>query len=171
VGSAVPCPYYQEYYKEGVMTGYRWYDNQHLGVAFPFGFGLSYTSFRYGPSLRIARSSNAGVPTALSLPVKNTGTRPGWAVAQVYVSLASQPGAPMPPRQLAGFAKVQLAPGKTRRVTIPLAARSFSYWSEAENGWRVAKGCSQIEVGASSRELPLRRGIEIIEGEAPGCQP
>jgi beta-glucosidase len=77
----------------------------------------------------------------------------------------------MPPRQLAGFVKLKLAPRKSRRVTIPLTARSFSYWSEAQGGWRVAKGCSQIEVGSSSRDLPLRRGVEIVEGEAPGCHP
>jgi beta-glucosidase len=171
VNSPVPCPYYQEYYKEGVLNGYRWYDNQHIEPAFPFGFGLSYTSFRYGPSLRVAREPGAGLPTAVSLPVKNTGKRSGWAVVEVYVSLPSQPGAPMPPRQLAGFAKLQVAKGKSQHVTIPLSARSFSYWSDAENGWRIAKGCSQIEIGSSSRELPLRRGIEIVEGEAPGCHP
>jgi beta-glucosidase len=167
----VPCPYYQEYYKEGVLVGYRWYDNQGIAPAFPFGFGLSYTHFSFGPTVRITRAAPAGVPTSISLRVKNTGTRTGWVVPEVYLALPSQAGAPEPPRQLAGFAKVQLAPRKSRRVTIPLSARSFDYWSEAESGWRLAKGCTQIEVGSSSRELPLHRGVEIIEGESPGCHP
>jgi beta-glucosidase len=172
VNSSVPCPYYQEYYTEGVLSGYRWYDSQHLEPAFPFGFGLSYTTFRYPvQSMRLTRTSYGGVPTAVTLTVKNTGTRTGWAVPEVYVSLPSQPGAPMPPRQLAGFAKVQLAPRKSQRVTIPLQLRSFEYWSEAEHGWRVAKGCGRIEVGPSSRELPLSKGIGIVAGAAPGCQP
>jgi beta-glucosidase len=171
VSSPVPCPYYQEYYKEGVLNGYRWYDNQHIEPAFPFGFGLSYTSFHYGPSVRVTRPVPAGVPSAVSLPVKNTGSRTGWAVVEVYVALPSQPGAPMPPRELAGFAKLQLAPRKKQSVTIPLATRAFSYWSEAEAGWRIAKGCSRIEIGASSRDLPLSRGVEIVEGESPSCHP
>ena len=172
VNSSVPCPYYQEYYTEGVLNGYRWYDSQHLEPAFPFGFGLSYTTFRYPvQGMRLTRTPHGGVPTAVTLTVKNTGTRTGWAVPEVYVSLPSQPGAPMPPRQLAGFAKVQLAPRKSQRVTIALRLRSFEYWSEAEHGWRVAKGCGRIEVGPSSRELPLSKGIGIVAGAAPGCQP
>ena len=70
----------------------------------------------------------------------------------------------MPPRQLAGFGKVELAPGKRRRVAIALHARAFDYWSEASEGWRAANGCATVEVGSSSRELPLSRAVAVGKG-------
>jgi beta-glucosidase len=160
VDTSVPCPYYQEYYSEGVDVGYRWYDSQGIEPAFPFGFGLSYTGFHYG-TLRIERGVKGAPPTAASLVVKNTGKRTGWAVPEIYVSLEGQPGAPEPPVQLAGFAKVRLAPKESRRVTIALQSRSFDYWSEADTGWRPAKGCDRVEAGSSSRELPLVKRVAI----------
>jgi beta-glucosidase len=164
VGTSVPCPYYQEFYKEGVLVGYRWYDNQRLAPAFPFGFGLSYTTFRFS-HLGVRRGAGKDAPpAAVSVTVKNTGKRSGWAVPEVYLALQSQPQAPMPPRQLAGYAKLELAPGKSRRVTIPLQPRSFDYWSEASEGWRPATGCATVEVGSSSRELPLTRTVAVGKG-------
>jgi beta-glucosidase len=164
VDTSVPCPYYQEYYKEGVLVGYRWYDNQGIEPAFPFGFGLSYTTFRFS-KLGVRRGAGKGAPpAAVSVTVKNTGKRKGWAVPEVYLALSSQTQAPMPPRQLAGYAKLELAPGKSRRVTIPLAPRSFDYWSEAVEGWRPATGCATVDVGSSSRELPLTRVVAVGKG-------
>jgi beta-glucosidase len=162
-GFTGPCPYWDETYKEGVLSGYRWYDNRGIEPAFPFGFGLSYTAFRY--SHLAARGARKGAPpAAVSVTVKNTGSRSGWAVPEVYLALHSQPQAPMPPRQLAGYAKLQLASGKSRRVTIPLHARSFDYWSEAAEGWRPATGCATVEVGSSSRELALSRAVAVGTG-------
>jgi beta-glucosidase len=154
---SVPCPYYQETYSEGVMVGYRWYDHQHIRPAFPFGFGLSYTRFRMG-ALKITPGMSPDTATA-QLTVKNVGPRSGSAVPELYVSLPSRPGVPEPPWQLKGFTKVELAPGESRRISIALDARSFSYWSDAAKGWRVARGCDVIAVGSSSRDLALRRVV------------
>jgi beta-glucosidase len=163
VGTSVPCPYYEETYSEGVMIGYRWYDQQGITPAFPFGFGLSYTSFRYS-KLKVTRGSGAAPSATVSVTVTNTGTRTGWAVPELYVSLPSLGGVPEPPLQLKGFAKVQLARHKSQRVTMPLDARSFSYWSQAANGWRVAPGCDAIAVGSSSRSLSLKGQIAVGGG-------
>jgi beta-glucosidase len=151
---SLPCPYWQETYGEGVFEGYRWYDSQHIEPAFPFGFGLSYTRFRYS-ELAIEPGTGPQPSASVSVTVTNTGSRTGWAVPQLYVGLPSSPGVPQPPNQLSGFAKVGLAPGQSQRVSIPLNTRSLSYWSDAAAGWRVAQGCVKVRVGSSSRKLPL----------------
>src|SRR5205807_318674 len=145
---------------------YRWYDSQGLQPAFPFGFGLSYTHFSYS-KLVITPGTGPETSASVSVTVKNTGTRTGWAVPELYVSQPPQSGLPEPMLQLKGFAKVALAPGKSRVVTMPLNARSFSYFSEAEGGWRVDPGCDGVAVGPSSRELPLR-GVLNVGG---ACKP
>jgi beta-glucosidase len=152
--TSVPCPYYEETYSEGVMIGYRWYDQQRITPAYPFGFGLSYTHFRFS-GLTIEPGTSGEPSARVSVTVTNTGARTGWAVPQIYVSLPSLPGVPQPPRQLKGFAKVELSPGQSQRVMMPLDARAFSYWSDAANAWRIARGCDRIQVGSSSRQLPL----------------
>jgi beta-glucosidase len=155
---AVPCPYYEETYSEGVMVGYRWYDQQRITPAYPFGFGLSYTHFRFS-GLTI-EPGTTGEPSAnVSLTVTNTGARAGVAAPELYLSLPSPAGVPEPPSQLKGFAKLKLAPGESRRVTMPLDARAFSYWSSTANAWRIAPGCDRIEVGSSSRQLSLSGAI------------
>jgi beta-glucosidase len=165
--TSVPCPYYEETYSEGVMLGYRWYDQQGITPAFPFGFGLSYTRFRF--SGLTVESSSTGEPSArVSVTVTNAGARTGWAVPELYLSLPSLPGVPEPPRQLKGFAKVALAPGQSQRVTIGLDARAFSYWSDAANGWRIAPGCDRIALGSSSRQLPLTASIAVGGASCPG---
>jgi beta-glucosidase len=161
--TSVPCPYYEEYYSEGVLMGYRWYDNQHIEPAFPFGFGLSYTHFRYS-ELTITPGSGAEPSATVAVTVKNTGTRSGWAVPELYLSIPSAPGVPQPPDQLKGFARVALAPRQSQRVSMALDARSFSYWSDAADGWRVAPGCDKIRVGSSSRKLPLSGKIAVAGG-------
>jgi len=149
-----------ETYKEGVFVGYRWYDAHRLEPAFPFGFGLSYTSFRYR-GLRIGRAPRgSGAPATVSAEVTNTGARSGLAVPELYLALPSpSAGVRQPPTQLKGFAKLALAPRETRRVSFRLNDRAFSYWDVTRNGWRVAPGCYRVMVGSSSRELPLRGSI------------
>ncbi len=160
---SVPCPYWDETYSEGVFEGYRWYDKQGFEPAFPFGFGLSYTRFRYS-ELAIAPGTGPEPSATVSVTVTNTGRRTGWAVPELYLGLPSRTGIPQPPNQLKGFAKVQLAPGQSQRVSIPLNGRSFSYWSDSANGWRVASGCVRIRVGSSSRTLPLAGKIAVGGG-------
>jgi beta-glucosidase len=139
-------------YKEGVLIGYRWFDEKRLGTAYPFGFGLSYTTFAFS-ELRLEASSSGTVK--VSALVRNTGQRAGTAVPQVYVGMP-EPNAQtvQPPWQLKGFAKLRLDPGKSRRVTMTLDDRSFSYWAGSD--WKIAPGCYRIGVGAHSRDLPLQ---------------
>jgi beta-glucosidase len=158
VETTVPCPYFQEYYSEGVFVGYRWYDEQHIQPAFPFGFGLSYTHFRFS-HLAIEPGSGSQPSDTVSVTVKNAGARTGWAVPELYVSLPSLAGVPEPPLQLKGFDKLELAPGQSQRVSMSLDPRSFSYWSDAANAWEIAPGCDEVEVGSSSSDLPLHKTI------------
>ena len=152
-----------------MLVGYRWYDAKAIRPSFPFGAGLSYTSFRFR-RLRV-RPGAHGV--AVSAFVANTGRRRGTAVAQLYVGLPS-PGAGIvqPPRQLKGFAKVSVAPHARRRVRFTLDDRAFSYWNTHDDRWEVAPGCYGVFVGATSRELPLRGAVVRAGGRfraARGC--
>ncbi|MEU4243924.1 glycoside hydrolase family 3 C-terminal domain-containing protein [Actinoplanes sp. NPDC026619] len=141
-------------YSEGVDVGYRWYDRQNIAPAFPFGFGLSYTSFGYA-NLTVGAPDTGGIVT-LSFDVTNTGTRTGAEVAQVYVGQPQSTGEP--PKNLRGFTKVSLTPGQTQRVTVTLDARSFQYWN---GGWSTAAGSHQIMVGASSRDIRLTGTVTL----------
>jgi beta-glucosidase len=154
-----------EVYKEGVFVGYRWFDAHALEPAFPFGFGLSYTSFSYSGLSAAATGTGARV----SATIADTGGRRGSAVAQLYVGLPSQPGLPEPPEQLRGFAKVTLAPGHAARVTFPLTGRSLSYWNASAGHWSVAPGCDPVMIGSSSRELPLTGTLAINGAACPGA--
>jgi beta-glucosidase len=160
--TSVPCPYYQETYSEGVMVGYRSYEDRHITPAFPFGFGLSYTNFRFG-KLKISGDR-------VTATVTNIGKRSGWAVAELYVRLPSLAGVPEPPEQLKGFAKFLLAPGRSKRFTIRLSASSFSYWSDAANGWRIEPGCDAVSVGSSSSALPLKGYITQAGARCPAAR-
>jgi beta-glucosidase len=143
-------------YKEGVLVGYRWYDSKHYVPAFPFGFGLSYTRFRFS-HLRIARRSSDRY--RVKLTVANVGRRRGWAVPELYIRIPVPAGFTQPPAQLKGYAKISLAPGQRRTVAIELGPRSFSYWDSTAQSWRITPGCDVVMVGSSSRNLPLRTGI------------
>jgi beta-glucosidase len=147
------------YYKEGVFVGYRWYDEHDLRPAFPFGFGLSYTTFRYR-HLRVTPSPSGRSTVARArLDVSNTGNREGRAVPQLYLSLPSRRGLPEPPKELKGFDTVSLKPGKTKTVTIPLRNRDFAHWATGAKDWKVSPGCYRVRVGASSRDLPLEATV------------
>ncbi len=157
----------QETYSEGVMVGYRGYDNRGIAPAFPFGFGLSYTKFSFS-NLAVASIPDNGTNTAtVTLTVTNTGNRAGLAVPELYVGLPSPQGVPEPPQQLKGFDKVELKANQSRRVTFKLDTRSLSYWDTTTSSWRVAPGCDAISVGSSSRQLPLRGFLSQGGGTCP----
>ena len=137
-------------FSEGLDVGYRWYDAYKVTPLFPFGYGLSYTSFAYS-HLRIARS---GAHLAVSFTVRNTGTRAGAEVAQLYVDDPAAAGEP--PKQLQGYQRVYLRPGRSARLTIALTRRSFSVWDTASQSWKTTPGLYRILVGASSRDIRLR---------------
>ncbi len=133
-------------FSEGVMVGYRHYDAKGIKPQFPFGHGLSYTTFSYS-GLKASTKS-------VQVTVTNTGDRTGIAVPQLYIGMPS-PGVdvPQPPKQLKGYGKVTLAPGQSTTVTFPLSARSFAYWNEEAKAWKVADGCYRVMVGSSSRQI------------------
>ena len=139
---------YDENICEGVFPGYRWFDAQHEVPAYPFGYGLSYTTFAYS-HLRIRGRT-------VSLTVANTGHRTGVAVPEVYLGLPSSAALPEPPEQLAGFDKVRLAPGRHASVTISLPSRSFQYWDTRAARWTLLPGCVTVMAGPSSAAHSLR---------------
>jgi beta-glucosidase len=142
-------------YDEGLLVGYRHYDAAGLRPAYPFGFGLSYTSFRFS-DLRVSPSGKA-----VSVTVANTGDRKGVAVPQLYLALPSQPGVAQPPRKLEGFDRLTLRSGQSRRVRFHLNKRAFSYWSDKAHGWKVVPGCARVLVGRDSRHTPLKAPIGL----------
>lgn len=152
-------------YREGVFVGYRYYDKKDMDVLFPFGHGLSYTTFAY-ENLRLDLGKTLlenGDTVKVTVTVKNTGKRFGKAAAQLYVgALNADPIRPV--RELKGFEKVALNPGESREVSFTLDKRAFAMWNSEIHDWYVPQGQYAIEVGDSSRHLPLR--TEITLGDA-----
>jgi beta-glucosidase len=143
-------------YSEGVDVGYRWYDTKSIAPLYPFGFGLSYTRFAFS-HLSVSRQVTDGTQDVrVSAVVTNTGHRTGSEVAQLY--LGDPAGTGEPPRQLAGFRRVSLAPGASARVSFVLTPQQESWWDDAANGWTQTAGQYQVYVGDSSAlaDLPLR---------------
>ncbi|MGH9524992.1 MAG: glycoside hydrolase family 3 C-terminal domain-containing protein [Terriglobales bacterium] len=143
-------------YSEKLQVGYRWYDANNVAPLFTFGFGLSYTTFKVS-GLKV--TSTAPATARVEVAVTNTGKRTGADVVQVYVGFPDSAGEP--PRQIKGFARVSLAPGKTQRVTIPLKQRAFSIWDTKANKWTVFNGTYQIFAGDSSRNALLNATLKI----------
>jgi beta-glucosidase len=144
------------HYSEGVFVGYRHYDAHAIPLRFPFGFGLSYTSWSYGGLALSAQEVSAADPAiTVRFDVTNIGGRTGAEVAQVYVTVPPVDGAPQPPRWLRGFAKVEASVGQRTHVEIPLDARAFAHWDVARHDWVITPGSYPISVGRSSRDLLL----------------
>jgi beta-glucosidase len=145
-------------YSEGVFMGYRHYDAHGIAPLFPFGFGLSYTTFRVG---------HLFVPNqhVVLVTVTNTGQRTGSDVVQVYVGHPADSAVPEPPHQLAAFEKVTLAPGQTRLVVLHLDDRAFAYWDATRATWVTQPGTYQIYAGDSSRDLPLSAPVRVRSGD------
>ena len=142
-------------FTEGLDVGYRWFDATKTEPLFPFGYGLSYTTFAYR-KLHVARHGDGAT---LTFTVANTGRRSGTEVAQVYVDQPRAAGEP--PKQLEGFRKVFVRPGRSVRVTIALTARAFSHWDPVGQKWRIRRGLYRILVGASSRDVRLRGFLRL----------
>ncbi|WP_410631813.1 glycoside hydrolase family 3 C-terminal domain-containing protein [Amycolatopsis sp. cmx-4-83] len=146
-------------YSEGIDVGYRWYDRHNIAPLFPFGYGLSYTTFRYA-NLTVSSPTANGVTVTFDLT--NTGTRAGSEVPQIYVGQPASTGEPA--KNLRGFDKVTLDPGQTQRVTTTLDARSFQAWTSGY--WTRTAGTYQIQIGGSSRDIRLA-GSVTLGGSAP----
>ncbi|HJU53306.1 MAG TPA: glycoside hydrolase family 3 C-terminal domain-containing protein, partial [Pyrinomonadaceae bacterium] len=151
-------------YKEGVFVGYRGYEKNNTQPLFPFGHGLSYTTFKYSNLSVRSVASNAGPRYEVSFEVQNTGSRDGADVAQVYIGDAHSK-VPRPAKELKGFAKVSLRPGETRKVTIPLDARSLSYYDATAKQWRAEPGDFDVLVGRSSAQIELRGKLTLAASQ------
>jgi beta-glucosidase len=141
-------PIFAVNYDEGVKVGYKWYDAENKPVLFPFGFGLSYTTYGYS-GLKV----KSGNQTRLSFTVKNTGSRAGEEIAEVYAALPSGTGEP--PKRLVGWSKVHLDPGESKEVSVTLDPKYLSIFDEMLDGWKLVPGDYTFMVGGSSQELPL----------------
>lgn len=149
------------YYSEGVYIGYRWYQKRDIPVQYPFGYGLSYTTFRYD-SLRLSAQSVKDTDTVTAwVTLTNTGTRSGREIVQLYIAPAGQRRQPRPIRELKAFTKVELKPGETKTVSFTLDKRSFSYFSKRLGDWYVESGEFRIQAGPSSVDLPLDEVITV----------
>ncbi len=145
-------------YKEGVFLGYRHFDRAKKKPLFAFGHGLSYTRFRYGGLAVTPAAAEADAPVTVSFDVTNAGGRRGAEVAQVYVG-ERRPPVPRPPKELKGFAKVELAPGETKHIQVTLDRRAFSFYDPAAKSWRVHPGAFDVWVGSSSRQIELSGSV------------
>ena len=146
------------HYSEGLEVGYRSYNAHKLSPLFPFGFGLSYTTFRFEDLTVVARSK---ADMTISFRVTNTGQRPGAEVAQHYIDFPPIAEGDEPPRQLKGFCKVMLRPGESKKIELALNPRSFSYWSVQAHEWQVPPGVFRLMIGDSSANTPLETTLNL----------
>jgi beta-glucosidase len=144
-------------YSEGVDVGYRWYNAQKVTPLYPFGYGLSYTTFGFS-NLHVGALTAGGAAT-VTATVTNTGSVAGADVAQLYVTDPAASG--QPPLQLEGFQRVSLAPGASQTVTFPLTQRNLQYWNSTSNGWATSTGSYGISVGDSDANLPLTGTLAV----------
>ncbi len=145
------------HYSEGVFVGYRHYDENGIEPLFPFGFGLSYTTFAFKNLKVTPESISAGADSAITVDfdITNTGHRAGAEVAQLYLGFPSSAAVPEPPKQLKGFERVELKPGQTRHVTLKLNFGAMSYWNSGKNDWAMLPGKYKVMIGSSSRDIAL----------------
>jgi beta-glucosidase len=146
-------------YGDRLMVGYRYWTTTGKRPLFPFGFGLSYTTFSFS-KLQAPATAKSGSTVTVGFDVTNTGKEEGAEVAQLYVS---DPSAKVdrPERELKGFEKVRLAPGETKHVTLTLDARAFSYWDTPAHKWTIDPGRFVIRVGDSSENTPLHADLTL----------
>ena len=146
------------HYSEGLHVGYRAYRADGIKPLFPFGFGLSYTSFRFS-DLKVSASSHGDA--AVSFTVTNTGQVAGAEVAQLYLDYPAISEGGEPAGQLRGFRKVMLKPNESRTIELRLNARAFSYWSEQTHAWKKVAGEFAVHVGDSSTDTPLTATLQM----------
>lgn len=147
-------------YKEGIFVGYRYYDTKKMDVLFPFGHGLSYTTFAYS-NIQVNKSSITDRDTVtVSIDVTNTGSRTGKEIVQLYIRDVKSTVI-RPEKELRGFDKVELAPGETKTVTFELGKRAFAYWNTEIHDWHVETGEFEILIGSSSRSIECSAAIKV----------
>jgi beta-glucosidase len=144
---------YSVSYEEGVKVGYKWYEAEHKQPLFPFGFGLSYTSYSYSDL-----KTDSGQKT-VSFKLKNSGKRGGTEIAEVYAELPDKANEPF--KRLVGWQRVELGPGESKTVSVTIDPQMLSIFDEQSNGWQLLKGDYKITAGSSSEDTPLKGTIEV----------
>jgi beta-glucosidase len=147
-------PTFTVHYDEGLKVGYKWYDAEKKPVLFPFGYGLSYTQFKYS-GLQVT----AGKGTTVNFIVTNLTGREGAEIAEVYAALPASAGEP--PKRLVGWSKVRLKPGESREVTVSVDAKYLSIYDDSTGGWKLVPGSYTFMVGGSSQDLPLNAKADL----------
>ncbi|TCK70738.1 beta-glucosidase family protein [Acidipila rosea] len=148
-------PTFNVNYDEGLLVGYKWYDAKHKPVLFPFGYGLSYTTYSYA-DIKVEPGSDT---TTVSFTLKNTGSRDGEEIAEVYAALPSS--ANEPPKRLVGFTKVALKAGESKDVTVTVPRQYLSIYDEKSDQWKLVPGNYTFMAGGSSQELPLTSKVTL----------
>ncbi len=159
----------QAQYSEGVFVGYRHYDQNNITPLFPFGYGLSYTTFAYNNLAISPGTASATSTVTVSLDVTNSGSRAGSEVVQLYLGIPST-NVSEPPKQLKGFQKVALQAGQTQHVSFSLSPQDFSYWDVNAHNWLVQNGTYSVMVGSSSRDI-RQQGSFTVSGSPPPPAP
>jgi len=151
------------YYTEGVFVGYRWYDSRNIEPLYPFGYGLSYTTFEYN-NLSVSKEKfkfKEDDTIIVSFTIKNTGNLEGKEVAELYIHDIKS-SVPRPVKELKGLKKIDLKPGETKTVQIKLDKKDFSFWNPATQGWFAEKGKFILNIGSSSRDIKLNKEVELL---------
>jgi beta-glucosidase len=148
-------PTFSVNYDEGLKVGYKWYDAENKAVLFPFGYGLSYTTYSYSD----IKVNPGRETTTVSFVVKNTGSRAGNEIAEVYAALPVAAGEP--PKRLAGWSKVSLNAGESREVSVSIESKYLSVYDANSGGWKLLPGAYTFMAGGSSQDLPLTRKVEL----------
>lgn len=147
-------------YGEDIFIGYRWYDKQNIPVLFPFGYGLSYTKFRYS-NLKVNNRFSEGGQLQVFITIKNTGKVKGKEIVQLYISDPNGKKDDRPVKELKGFMKIELNPGESRQVVFNLSRNDFAFWDVPTNQWKIKPGKYEIRVGTSSQHLKHKETVTI----------
>ncbi len=159
-----PGEFGKVHYGEGIFVGYRWYDARKFDVAYPFGHGLSYTTFEYGEASAVATADG---DVAVTFTLTNTGSVAGREIVQVYTSRAGNSVVQRPVRELKGFASVALDAGETKSVTVTVRREDLAYWDVRVPGWAVEGGTYTVEVAASSRDIRSTTTVVVAGEDVP----
>ena len=152
----------QVHYREGLFVGYRYYDRKQLKPLFPFGYGLSYTSFSYRDLTLSHEKLQSGDVLKVTVTLTNTGDRPGKEVVQLYVA-KPETALIRAPKELKGFTKVFLEPGEEKTVTFTLDQRAFAYYDEGLKGWHVEGGTYQVLIAENAEEILLAKEVDVAD--------
>ncbi len=154
-------PVYDINYDEGVLIGYRWYEAKDIEPLFPFGYGLSYTSFKYGDVIISKERFSENDEIEVAVRIRNTGSVAGAEIVQIYIEDVES-SVKRPIKELKGFTKIYLNPGDSKQVKFLLNRKDFSFWNPATKGWFAEKGVFKIHVGASSSNIISIRKVELL---------